>query len=206
MSKGLSLPVTLLAGVALALTGCGSEERAVAMPQVVGKRLDVAKSDLKAAGLEEKKIEIVGGGALGVISESSWTVCDQDPEPATKGAEQARLIVDRACGAEDTAQGISPTASSPSAASPTVTSTATGEVGEAATVPNVVGMDLQAAQDLMQAQGFYSLISHDATGQDRYQILDRSWKVCDQQPAAGTQTSKGTTTDMGAVRDEEACR
>ena len=45
------------------------------------------------------------------------------------------------------------------------------------TVPNVVGIDLQLAQDTLQAAGFYALRSHDATGQGRFQVLDRNWTV-----------------------------
>ena len=42
------------------------------------------------------------------------------------------------------------------------------------TVPDAVGRDLQYAQDTMQAAGFSLLTSHDATGQDRFQALDRT--------------------------------
>ncbi len=73
-------------------------------------------------------------------------------------------------------------------------------------VPNVVGRDLQEAQDALQATGFYNLTSHDVTGQDRYQVLDRNWKVCNQKPAPGTLVPKDTQIDLGSVKDEEACR
>ena len=72
-------------------------------------------------------------------------------------------------------------------------------------LPDAVGMDLQAAQDTMQAAGFYILESHDATGQDRFQVLDRNWTVCDQSPPGGTPASPGTGIDFGAVKDEESC-
>lgn len=57
----------------------------------------------------------------------------------------------------------------------------------------------------MQAAGFYVLVSHDATGQGRNQVLDRNWTVCDQTPAAGSLTAPDVTVDFGAVKDDEPC-
>ena len=73
------------------------------------------------------------------------------------------------------------------------------------TLPDAVGLDLQYAQDTMQAAGFYFLTSHDATGQDRFQVLDRNWKVCDQNPPGGTKADPTTQVDFGAVKDDETC-
>jgi pyruvate/2-oxoglutarate dehydrogenase complex dihydrolipoamide acyltransferase (E2) component len=72
-------------------------------------------------------------------------------------------------------------------------------------VPRFIGMGLQAAQDAAQAKGFFSLISHDSSGRDRMQILDRDWQVCSQKPAPGTKVSADTTLDFGAVKLEESC-
>ncbi|MET9801981.1 hypothetical protein [Streptomyces sp. NPDC006368] len=76
---------------------------------------------------------------------------------------------------------------------------------ERASVPNVVGMVLQTAQDTAQAEGFYFLTSHDSTGADRVQVLDRNWKVCSQSQAAGRSIPTTTTLDFGAVKLEENC-
>ncbi|MCX5097584.1 hypothetical protein OOK36_55100 [Streptomyces sp. NBC_00365] len=73
------------------------------------------------------------------------------------------------------------------------------------TVPNFVGMGLQSAQDAAQAQGFYSLKSHDSLGRDRMQILDRDWRVCSQSVKAGTSQSTDTTLNFGAVKLAEKC-
>jgi beta-lactam-binding protein with PASTA domain len=53
-------------------------------------------------------------------------------------------------------------------------------------VPNVVGMNHQAAQDLLQASGFYVLLEQDATGQGRPLVIDRNWEVVTQSVPAGT--------------------
>ncbi|RPK87595.1 MULTISPECIES: PASTA domain-containing protein [Streptomyces] len=72
-------------------------------------------------------------------------------------------------------------------------------------VPDFVGMGLQSAQDAAQAKGFYSLKSHDSTGRDRFQALDRNWKVCSQNVQAGKTAPTDTTLDFGAVKLKEAC-
>ena len=83
----------------------------------------------------------------------------------------------------------------------TTGSTATSGTTAAAakiTVPNVVGKDLQLAQDTMQAAGLYNLTSHDSTGRARLQVLDRNWLVTDQTPAAGSHVSEDQRIDLGA--------
>ncbi|WP_327169550.1 hypothetical protein [Streptomyces subrutilus] len=92
----------------------------------------------------------------------------------------------------------SPAATSPAASSsPTTTKTAT--------LPNLVGKGLQAAQDEAQAAGFFTLKSHDALGQDRLQALDRNWKVCSQTPTPAAGVDTKTSVDFGAVKLEETC-
>jgi beta-lactam-binding protein with PASTA domain len=95
--------------------------------------------------------------------------------------------------------------SSPAASAGTVATTAPASASAGSEVPDFVGMGLQSAQDAAQAAGFDRLTSHDASDQDRMQILDRNWTVCDQTPAAGTSTSTSTTIDMGAVKTDETC-
>ncbi|MEV5600147.1 PASTA domain-containing protein [Streptomyces sp. NPDC052299] len=77
--------------------------------------------------------------------------------------------------------------------------------GTKVSVPDFVGMGLQSAQDAAQAKGFYTLTSHDSAGRDRMQLLDRNWKVCSQNVAAGTSVSTTTRLDFGAVKTEESC-
>ena len=96
------------------------------------------------------------------------------------------------------------TSSSPSPDA-TATSGSSKTASETKTVPNFVGKGLQSAQDEAQAAGFYNLASHDSSGRDRNQILDRDWKVCTQNPAAGTKTSTDTKLDFGTVKLAETC-
>jgi beta-lactam-binding protein with PASTA domain len=66
------------------------------VPDEVGKRLDVAESDLGDAGLTYQEI---GGGALGIIVRSNWTVCQTEPAAgSTVGSGRSvKLIVARSC-------------------------------------------------------------------------------------------------------------
>ena len=81
---------------------------------------------------------------------------------------------------------------------------ATDAAPETATLPDLVGQDLQAAQDEAQAAGFHLLDDQDAGGQNRLQVLDRNWTVCSQDPEPGTHPTD-TTVTLYAVKDDETC-
>ncbi|MEU2909313.1 PASTA domain-containing protein [Streptomyces massasporeus] len=86
----------------------------------------------------------------------------------------------------------------------TDTSDTDTDAAESAELPNVVGQDLQAAQDAAQAAGFYVLDDQDASGQKRLQVFDRNWVVCSQEPEAGTHLTD-TPVTLFAVKDGESC-
>lgn len=76
-------------------------------------------------------------------------------------------------------------------------------------MPNLVGANLQDAQNAIQELGVFYTISHDMLG-SRNQMLDSNWQVCEQGPAAGTQISGPAeqfegTIDFGAVKLTESC-
>jgi hypothetical protein len=76
------------------------------------------------------------------------------------------------------------------------------------TMPNLVGKNLQEAQDAIQELTDFEIpitTSHDATGAGREQLLDRNWKVCSQNVAAGAEISSTSRIDFGAVRTDERC-
>lgn len=76
------------------------------------------------------------------------------------------------------------------------------------TMPNLVGSGLQNAQDAIQkltGNVVFFTSSHDVTGKGRHQILDRNWKVCDQNVAPGAQIQVGVKIDFGVVKLEEKC-
>lgn len=74
-------------------------------------------------------------------------------------------------------------------------------------MPDVVGVDLQAAQDTVQVLTEFGVpvTSHDRTGANRMQVVDVEWRVCDQIPAPGTDLTEDSTIDLGVVRQDEDC-
>jgi hypothetical protein len=76
------------------------------------------------------------------------------------------------------------------------------------TMPNLVGANLQDAQNAIQAltdNAIFFTKSHDATGAGRQQILDRNWKVCSQNVRPGTKITADTAIDFGAAKLDERC-
>ncbi|WP_462188202.1 PASTA domain-containing protein [Frankia sp. CcWB2] len=127
-------------------------------------------------GRDWKKIGIIGGVAVvallivaAIASPSSTTAT---PTAATTAVPAATTTAITVPGTE----GGIPTTAAPAATQPTVPAVKA--------VPNVVGMNLQSAQELL----FPPLrsTSIDATGRGRLQIIDSHWKVVRQEPAAGT--------------------
>ena len=90
--------VAVSLAIAFCLVGCGAPEKDVTMPDVTGKKLDVAYDTIKNAGLKDKdKVKIEGGGTFGVVMEGNWTVCEQSPAAGTKVSGSPTLTVARDC-------------------------------------------------------------------------------------------------------------
>jgi hypothetical protein len=89
-----------------------------------------------------------------------------------------------------------PPAQTPSAAAPIVDFP----------MPNMVGMNLQVAQNTMQENGVMYSVSHDLLG-IRKQVLDGNWLVCDQNIPAGQQVVGDVegAIDFGVVKLGEPC-
>lgn len=87
----------LTALLAIAVAGCDSQSATPVMPDVVGKQLDVALSDIKRAGIDSEP-EILGGGVFGILDKSNWQVCEQLPSAGENTDDTPRLTVDRECG------------------------------------------------------------------------------------------------------------
>lgn len=128
-------PLTQLVLAAfILLPSCGGSSSELT-PKLVGKRLDIAMSDLKGAGVDVEKIEVVGGGTFGALDESNWAVCDQEPDAGLELTDAPRLLIDRTCGPEDTFEAAAtpapvsteePGEESPVAPSPSVSASPAG--------------------------------------------------------------------------------
>jgi len=73
-------------------------------------------------------------------------------------------------------------------------------------MPSLVGLDLQTAQNTIQANGVFVSRSHDLLGM-RNQVLDSNWIVCTQNIPAGQQVTGDAEglIDLGVVKREESC-
>jgi hypothetical protein len=72
-------------------------------------------------------------------------------------------------------------------------------------MPNLIGKDLQGAQDAIQsltADAFWYTGSTDLTGKGRMQIDDRNWVVCTSTPAPGAAITESTKIDFGVVKKD----
>lgn len=58
-------------------------------------------------------------------------------------------------------------------------------------MPNVVCMNLQDAQNAIQAAGVFFSRSEDASGRGRSQMVDSNWIVVGQTPSAGAEFTEG---------------
>jgi hypothetical protein len=76
-------------------------------------------------------------------------------------------------------------------------------VAKTCTVPNVVGLVHQTAQDTMQAAGLFMLMEQDATGQGRMLVVDRNWRTTAQSVAAGSVVDCSTEILLSAKKLDE---
>ncbi|MHA3022962.1 hypothetical protein ACXPWS_22220 [Mycobacterium sp. BMJ-28] len=77
------------------------------------------------------------------------------------------------------------------------------------TMPNLIGKDLQGAQDAIQSlthDAVWYTSSTDLTGKGRAQVSDRNWQVCTSTPPPGATFTATTKVNFGVVRiDTETC-
>jgi hypothetical protein len=73
-------------------------------------------------------------------------------------------------------------------------------------MPNEVGKVLQGAQNDLHTNGVFYSKSHDMLG-SRHQVLDRDWKVCNQNVPAGQRVAGNAEgmIDFGVVKLSENC-
>jgi hypothetical protein len=75
-------------------------------------------------------------------------------------------------------------------------------------MPDLRGKDLQTAQDTIQSithDGIWFTDSHDVSGQNRMQLLDRNWNVCSQNVPPGAKITPDSNIDFGVVKLGESC-
>ncbi len=137
------------------------------------------------------------GSALGDDDESPSTAASASSSAASSSAAQEPTVA--------------PTPSVAAVAPPATTAAPVPPTTEAAptatfAMPDLVGLDLQTAQDLVQTNGVFLSVSHDLLG-SRNQVVDSNWVVCTQNIPVGQQVSTDAEgeIDLGVVKREERC-
>ncbi|SSC25188.1 PASTA domain-containing protein [Klenkia terrae] len=137
------------------------------------------------------------GAAATVLAAFVLGGCGSDEPAATSAATSASAVA--------------PTTEAPAttpapAPAPAVTPTTVAAPVVDFAMPDLVGTDLQTAQDTIQTYGVFLTVSHDLLG-TRNQVLDSNWIVCDQNVAAGQQVTGEVegSIDFGVVKREEGC-
>jgi hypothetical protein len=90
-----ALCLAVAAAALVGFSGCGSATDP-AMPDVTGKKLDIAKGAIEGVGVKDE-VKVDGGGVFGVVDESNWEVCEQSPAAGEAVFGAPRLTVDRSC-------------------------------------------------------------------------------------------------------------
>lgn len=100
-ARRLTTGAIALAAV-LTIGGC-DEDAEVLMPDVTGKNLEVALSDIARAGINDE-VEVIGGGLFGVVDEANWLVCVQEPVAGQAVTAIPRVTVERSCDGDDVSE------------------------------------------------------------------------------------------------------
>lgn len=132
------------------------------------------------------------------------TACSAEPPTVSSAGQLPTSLPSVAVESSETTASSETTMPPVSSLSTTTSSLAVmSTLPSAGTLPDLVGLDLQLAQDALQAAGWYEMISHDASGQGRLQLIDRNWVVVEQTPAAGGVVPYDKMIDLGAVKKGE---
>ncbi len=158
---------------------------------------------------------VVGGLAVIAIVGALVGLGGND-EPDTSAAATS---TSRSPASPSAAPSTTPSQPAPSSAVPSTTSAAPATTvapspttagattsGVDFVMPDLVGLDLQSAQNAVQDLGAFYSVSHDLLG-SRNQVIDSSWVVCDQNVAPGQRVTGDVEgeIDFGVVKREERC-
>lgn len=152
------------------------------------------------------QVKRVGLSALGVIAICVLTSCGTAATPQAPvrvTAPPTTVTANQITTPEVTTPTVAPPNPAPAEVSQPAAPPATTPLpAPAAVMPDVLCMDLQAAQDTIQAAGVFFSRSDDATGQGRAQMVDRNWVVVGQTPAAGSAVAEAEAV-LSVVKDNE---
>ncbi|MGW3310272.1 hypothetical protein ACWDG9_27180 [Streptomyces sp. NPDC001073] len=161
----------------------GGKSRSV--PHFVGMGLQAAQDAAQKQGFYSLTSHDSLGRDRHQILDRDWKVCSQNVKAGTTVSTDKRLDfgavkVDETCPAKDQ--------SAPTAAG--------------RTMPDFKGKAVNTARHALPSST--SITVKDASGKDRYVLLESNWQVCSQKPPAGTKLS-GQPVQFSAVKFGESC-
>jgi beta-lactam-binding protein with PASTA domain len=152
------------------------------MPNLVGKNLQSAEDVLSSLGNTGSRGEDVSGQSRLVIIDGNWKVCRQSVASG-KRVPVSTVIVLGAVKSAEVCRSASATF----------------------VMPNVVGMNLQSAEDLLQSLGNNTTTASDVSGEERWVIVQGNWKVCRQYPVARKKVPVLRAGVLNVVKLAEVC-
>lgn len=155
------------------------------VPDLVGKGLQAAQDAAQADGFYRLTSHDSAGRDRMQILDRDWKVCSQTPKAGATVSTDTKIDL----GAVKLAESCPETDRKPPAKAGT-------------TMPGFVGRALNTARAALPSDT--SITSTDASGQDRFIIVESNWKVCAQEPAAGAPLS-GQPVTFTAVKFGESC-
>jgi hypothetical protein len=184
------------AALLLALTGCGSgssEDRkqaeSRALPDFTGKGLQSAQNQAQDAGFHRLTSHDSLGRGRAQALDRNWKVCFQKPAPGTHPTDTVidfgTVKLEENCPPRDGELTPAP-----------------GDGKSATVMPDFAGKSVKVARAALASDTSISV--KDATGAERMVIVESNWKICTQDPKAGTRLD-GQPVTLRAVKYEEEC-
>ena len=141
--------------------------------------------------------------AVGGIAVLALSACGGAPAPAATVTQVAPTVPLAPATVTATPSPTPPPTETPTAEA--VVTTPEPAPVETFTMPKLVGVNLQLAQDMLQKKGSFLLDQEDALGLDRIQVLDSNWQVCKQSPKAGKKVAVDAMITLSSVKLSEDC-
>jgi beta-lactam-binding protein with PASTA domain len=155
------------------------------VPHFIGMGLQSAQDAAQKQGFYSLKSHDSLGRDRHQILDRDWKVCSQNVKAGTTASTDTQLDFggvksDETCPAKDE--------SAPTAAGKTM--------------PDFKGKSVNTARDALDSST--SITVKDASGKDRYVLVESNWQVCSQKPPVGTKLS-GQPVEFSAVKFGESC-
>jgi hypothetical protein len=173
--------------------GCGAPDQAPGfesparpgvVPQVRCMDLRLARDKARVAGFSDIHWEDAAGRHRQPIEYRNWVIVDQTPPAGTAGSSRTAVRL-RVLAYGDRGAPSVPDRSRPGR------------------VPKLVCFNLWEAEATLGSAGFTDVVSNDATGRGRHQIIHRNWTVTGQTPPPGGTSAKSTRVTLRVVRQSE---